>query len=165
MESVTNIEDHVYFEYNELQEKLLEEFIDKGGRMTTYQRGRGRGYSTFAIAQAIQQATTNPDRKVIYVYDDKGWTPQAFRDVAHYFFNRSAVWIRDRSVIKLAQTEIHLVRPDRRGDSLRGRRIDDVFGDFDGNSIDKNEEFFQVLNACRNRAATDGTGLQLFIIR
>ncbi len=150
--------------YNALQDKLLEEFIEAGGVLTVHQRGRGEGYSTFAIVQCLQQALTT-DRNVVYIYDDKGWTPREFCIIAMRFFDAGARWNSIRSEITIGEKTIRLVKPDRYGDKLRGHSINDVFGDVDGRTIDDNEEFFYVLAACQRRSMDDGTGFRLMVVR
>lgn len=150
--------------FNQLQEDLLEQFIEAGGKLTVYQRGRAEGYSTFAIVQCLQQALTT-DRDVVYVYDDKGWTPPEFCRIAMRFFDRGARWNRQSNAITIDDKTIRLFRPERYGDRLRGLAIDDVFGDVDGVTIDKNEEFFYVLADRQGRGLGDGTGLRLMVVR
>lgn len=150
--------------YNGLQESLLEQFIESGGRLDIYQIGRGEGYSTFAIVQCIQQALTT-NRRVVYVYDDKGWTPPQFCDLAMWFFGVAVRWDKTRNIITVGDKTIRLIRVDRLGYKLRGHIIDDVFGDVDSSTIEKNDEFFDTLNAVQCRYQLDGTGLRLLIIR
>ena len=149
--------------YNGLQESLLELFIEAGGVLNIQQRGRGEGYSTFAIVQCIQLAL-DTDRDVVYVYDDREWTPPAFCDIAMWFFGIVARWDRWSNTITIGEKSIRLFKPDYTGDRLRGIKIDDVFGDVDGYTIDRYEEFFYVLANVQGRHG-DGTGMRLWIVR
>lgn len=154
--------------YNELQEKLLERFIDAGGVGMEYQNERGAGYSTFIIAQCIQQALTT-SRDIIFVTDVKDYhVRHEFAYVAKEMFDLDIKYDISRNVVHIGHNRVRIVKPDTRGDRLRGYSFHDVFGEFDRDTIDRNEDFFYTLVIYQRqggRGGSDGTGFRYFIVR
>lgn len=153
-------------EFNDLQEKLLDEYIEKGGIGFEYQSGRGYGYTTFILVQAIQQATTS-GRRVYFIDDLKhDWTMSECCKVAYEFFGYEAVLNRARGTVRVGGAEIIFVKPQRHRHHIYGLEIHDVYGEISRETIDQHEEFFyELMHRQRPPRDQDGTGFRYFVIR
>lgn len=149
--------------YNELQEVLLDQFIDNGGQLWIAQQGRGRGYTTFAIMQCLQQLFST-DRNVVFVSDiDYGWIRDEICRLAFYQYGEVASYNKYISAIRLGGRELRILKPAPH--SSISVRVDDIYGDVSANTIDNCEGFFHTLASRQGRSGDDGTGFRCYIVR
>lgn len=161
METVTD--NSALLDLNEFQEKLLSDFIESGGRQTVYQRGRGYGYTTFAMYLCIHQLLTTR-RRVAFVSDMPiHLNAMTVYDTACRFFGAKAQRNDKTGGFLINGNYLFMLNP-KYPSGLYGRRFYDIYGDIRGDSYDKHREFFYILPHRTGSSEDDGTGFHYMVV-
>lgn len=152
------------FQYNRLQRQLLEDYIDTGGRLNIYQSERAAGYTTFVVMECLRHAVET-GRSTVFIHDSF-YAMSTMCDIAVEVFGLEPKLNRVLNTVTIGDTVIRFIRPDRFGDRVRGRVVEDVFGEIDRKTHHGNyEDFFRVLRHRQHASSADGNGMYLMVIR
>ena len=144
---------------NQIQEQIVDEFINCGGIGHIIQPFRGEGYTTGIVYLAVNQLLQSRD--VLLVVDTKTWwLHHVIYDVAKGMFDADVKIVKNTDTVYFGDNRLTIINIKGNPYRLRGKRFDDVFIDCNGDilSDDRCKEMFMNINACRRPTATDGSG-------
>lgn len=149
---------------NKVQEDIVKQFIDCGGRGFVKQLGRGQGYTTALAYLAMQQAALT--KRKVWMFVDYPvhvlhGTIQSVREgmmrgvtFSHYNGRRGEFYLRG-NLLRVCQ----ISTADR---DIRGHTVDDAFIEINESTSWKYQEFFHTLRTCNTR---DGKGFDFTVAR